>query len=68
MSDEADPGELMLLLGKVFLMELEKGREGKAALFARAFLACRRMKVGGPECRESEHGKDDFKNLLRNFG
>jgi hypothetical protein len=68
MGEEPDLGEMMLLLGKVFLMEMEKGKDGKSALFARAFLACRRLKVGGPECRDSEHGKDDFKTLLRNFG
>jgi hypothetical protein len=68
MGTEPDLGELMLLFGRAFLMEMEKGKDGKAALFARAFLACKRLRVGGPECRESEHGKDDFQTLLRNFG
>lgn len=68
MSTEPDLKELMLLFGKVFLMEMEKGNKGRSALFARAFLACKRLRGGGPDCRDSEHGKDDFQTLLSNFG
>jgi hypothetical protein len=49
--------DILTAFGKAFLLELEKGEEGKATLFAKAFLACRELK--------SE--KDQFQRPLNDF-
>lgn len=42
---DIDPQQMNILtaFGKAFLLEVEKGEEDKAMLFAKAFLACRTL-------------------------
>jgi hypothetical protein len=58
--------ELLVLFGKAYLNEIEKGENERATLFAKAFLACER--VGRIKLESREDGLQTIlNNILQEF-